>query len=235
MQSDGQDGRGPLFAHPWLANEPASFRSAIFGAAFERTVAAGQRLYEIGDEPGGIYGVVSGGILLSVETRSGDLVPAHLVRRGTWFGHGPLMTRRRRVLDARAVEDSVLLHLPVAALNRIIYRDPGLSRPIGAISDYTQDVSIACVADLLIRDTERRVAAVLLRVTGADRGLEPENGGGVPLTQSLLAELACTSRHSINRVLADFEARGFVTWRYGQVRIEDAKGLEGFARDAGSS
>jgi|APEBP8051073178_1049388.scaffolds.fasta_scaffold00042_207 CRP-like cAMP-binding protein len=219
-----------LERHPWLDNEPPDFRAAIIGASHRLRAEAGRHLYQIGDEPGGIYGVVSGGILLSVQGRSGDLTPAHIVRSGTWFGHGPLMTRRRRILGATAIEPSVLVQIPLTALDRLVARDPALSRPIGAISDYTQDVTIACVADLLITDTERRLAAVLLRVTGADQGIEPENPQGVPLTQSLLADLACMSRHSVHRALAIFGEKGWITWGYGHVRVKAVGALSQFAQ-----
>jgi CRP/FNR family transcriptional regulator, cyclic AMP receptor protein len=218
-----------LEQHPWLENESASFRAAIIGASHRLRAEAGRHLFQIGDEPGGIYGVVSGGILLSVQGRSGHLSPAHIVRSGTWFGHGPLMTRRRRLLGATAIEPSVLVQIPLTVLDRLVARDPALARPIGAISDYTQDVTISCVADLLIPDTERRIAAVLLRATGADKGIEPENPQGVPLTQSLLADLACTSRHSVHRALAAFGERGWLTWGYGHVLIKDVGELSQFA------
>jgi CRP/FNR family transcriptional regulator, cyclic AMP receptor protein len=227
---DHESGQRMLERHPWIENESASFRAAILGASHRLKAEAGRQLYQIGDEPGGIYGVVSGGILLSVQGRSGELRPAHIVRQGVWFGHGPLMTRRRRVLGAMAVEDSVVLQVPLSALDRVIVRDPAFARPIGAISDYTQDVTIGCVADLLIPDTERRIAAVLLRVTGADHGIESENPQGVPLTQSLLADLACTSRHSVHRTLSVLVEKGWITWGYGNVRIRALDELSQFAQ-----
>jgi len=45
-------------------------------------------IHHMGDEPGGICGVLSGGLLLLVEGRDKEVDPAHIERRGTWFGHG---------------------------------------------------------------------------------------------------------------------------------------------------
>jgi CRP-like cAMP-binding protein len=47
----------------------------------------------------------------------------------------------------------------------------------------------------------------------------------IPLTQEELAELAGTSRATVNAVLGDAQTRGLVELRRGKVRIVDQGGL----------
>jgi CRP-like cAMP-binding protein len=47
----------------------------------------------------------------------------------------------------------------------------------------------------------------------------------IPLTQEELAELAGTSRATVNAVLGDAQTRGLVELRRGKVRIVDQVGL----------
>jgi CRP-like cAMP-binding protein len=124
---------------------------------------------------GGVYGMVSGGILVSIEGPDRCMHPAHIVRRGTWFGFGPLMTQRNRLFLAQALEPSTVAQVPLAAMERMIATDPTCAKHLGSMTTYGQDAIISCVADLLIRDATARIAAVLLRVTGVLDGIEPDD------------------------------------------------------------
>jgi CRP-like cAMP-binding protein len=49
--------------------------------------------------------------------------------------------------------------------------------------------------------------------------------GSVPLPQEALAELAGTSRATVNRVLRDLERRGVVTLGRARIEVEEAERL----------
>jgi CRP-like cAMP-binding protein len=151
------------------------------------------------------------------------------MRRGTWFGHRPLMTGRRRILSAQACEPTSALQVPLSALERIIVADPAAARHIGAIAEYNHEILIAITTDLLIRETDRRIAAVLLRITAAEDGVEPDDPRGFPLTQQLIGDLSNASRDTVNRVLASLAGRGWISWRYGRAYILDVEALAAFA------
>ena len=51
----------------------------------------------------------------------------------------------------------------------------------------------------------------------------------VPLTQTLLGELANASPHTVARFVDRASAAGMIDWRYGRVRILDVVALAGFA------
>ena len=57
---------------PWLLVQPGEVRTEILRNARPQTLTTGQSLFTAGDEPGGIYGVVASGILLSIEGNDPD-------------------------------------------------------------------------------------------------------------------------------------------------------------------
>ena len=100
---------------------------------------------------------------------------AQVLRPGVWFGHGPIMTGRPRVLSFRATEPSVALHAPIAALQEIAASRPAWARAVGSLSDFSVDIAIAAVSDLLIPNSARRLAAVVLRASVRDMDNPPSN------------------------------------------------------------
>ena len=102
-------------------------------------------------------------------------------------------------------------------------------------------VYLAIVRDLLTANTDRRLAAVLLRVAGADTPDRPKTEPidpladpwagpkGVPLTQAILAELANASPHTVARFVERTVKAGLIDWSYGRVRIVDFERLVALA------
>lgn len=119
---------------------------------------------------------------------------------------------------------------------------PPRTAAYGKLATLGEALYLATVADLLIRDTDRRLAGVLLRVSGAEPppyhpGCRPSaeelarwsDPTGVPLTQTLLGELANASPHTVARFVDRASEAGLIDWRYGRVRILDVLSLAGFA------
>ncbi|WP_170985014.1 Crp/Fnr family transcriptional regulator [Roseomonas sp. AR75] len=212
----------------WLAHQPAAFRTALLAAARLEAFEVGSYTFHVGDALGGIYGLVAGGFAVHVATRAAGPDLATILRPPVWFGQGPLMTRRPRVLSFRATEPSFAFHVPLAALEAVSRALPEAARALGAMSVFGMDVAIHTVSDLLIREPDRRIAATLLRVTAAPDGLRADDQAGFRLTQAELGEMANASRHLVNRTLGAFAARGWVKVGYGRIAVRDAVALAGF-------
>jgi Crp-like helix-turn-helix domain len=77
-------------------------------------------------------------------------------------------------------------------------------------------------ADLMIRDSDRRCAAALLRLAGC-RYARPQDitPVEVPLTQNELAGAANLSRNSVGKMLQRLEKRGFVEVGYGAMTVRN--------------
>jgi CRP/FNR family cyclic AMP-dependent transcriptional regulator len=76
----------------------------------------------------------------------------------------PPFTRQRRRVCLTATRDSVLLHLPLRAIDEIVKRDPSAWRLFGLLTIEHLDNAIGSSDDLMMRDHAKRFMAVLLRI-----------------------------------------------------------------------
>ena len=70
----------------WLAELDPALASAVVAAGRVIALRNGETVYRPEDSPGGMYGVVAGGILMSAFGRDGTPLPGHIARRCHWFG-----------------------------------------------------------------------------------------------------------------------------------------------------
>jgi CRP-like cAMP-binding protein len=96
------------------------------------------------------------------------------------------------------------------------------------MADFSTATVIWMARDLLIPDSSRRLAAVLLRVTAMGEA-EPGNRDGYMMTQTELGEMANASRNQVNRVLGTLRRAGLVAVGYNRIRLLDVEGLKAFA------
>ena len=131
------------------------------------TSPKGDYVFRAGDGPGGLHGIVAG----SFGTYCGHAYSApalsHILHPGWWCGEGPALGGLKRVLTVRAMEPGWTLHLPLEAARALVLSNPEAARSIGVLGQIALRVAIANVSQLMIRRSDRRIGAVLLRVTGA--------------------------------------------------------------------
>jgi CRP-like cAMP-binding protein len=230
-----------LASRGWLAGIDPALRAAVIDAGRIIKFHRGEPLYHPGDEPGGMYGVAEGGIVLSTIGRDDLPVAGHIVRPCTWFGYGSVFDRQRRMLIPTANETSQVLYVALSEFERLRTAFPSAGRAFGQLATRGEAIYLSIVTDLLIANTDRRLAAVLLRVTGAETPDRPRDlpidpladpwasPGGVPLTQAMLAQLANASPHTVARFVDRAVTAGWIDWKYGRVSILELGQLTAFA------
>lgn len=217
-----------ILARGWLADQSDDMHRAVLKAARLVLYPAGEFVFHAGDSEGGLYGVVSGGVGVHLPTETGETYLAHIVRTGTWFGYGPFVRGRRRSMSFSLIEPSLLFHLPLATAQEIAARSPVHQRAVLSVSEYGMDVATRVIETLLIRNTDRRVAATLLRIAPL-----PETERApceIQITQAQLGEMANADRQVVNRVLKRLEAEGWLQVSYGRISITDAAAIRESAR-----
>jgi CRP/FNR family transcriptional regulator, cyclic AMP receptor protein len=196
----------------WLADQPEDVRNSVLKHARIVDYQAGEFIFHAGDAEGGIYGVITGGVGVHLPSNEGIPVLAHILRCGEWFGYGPLVRGRKRSLSFSLIEPSI-------AQGSLAHQ-----RAIMSISEYGMDVATKVIETLLIRSTDGRIAATLLRVARSF-----DEGGRstmVVLTQSQLGEMANAERQVVNRALKRLEGKGILRVSYGRIEIVDKAALQ---------
>ncbi len=212
----------------WLAAQPDSIRSAVLERCRLLHVEDREFLFHAGDGPGGIYGVVSGGIGIHVPAANDEATLVHIGRCGVWFGYGPLVRGGQRSLTFSVMEPSWLFHIALPALQDVAGLSPGHQRAILGVTEYGMDVAISVVGSLTIRNPASRVAATLLRIMPAD----DEDGAPVDmaLKQADLGEMTSLDRRVVNRILRRMAMRGWIRLSYGRIAVIDPAALAQLAR-----
>lgn len=204
----------------WLSQTPEDFRRAVLNRVSLQAYRPGQSIYSIDDPPGGMYGLVSGSVKITVAP--GDDVPvlAHVMTPGTWSGYGPAVTGCSRIAGLSAGRNCQALFLPLHAINEIAARDPLTWRYIAALVLSDLKISVGAMDDLMIRDEFRRMIAVLLRAGGFRHGGGSEKGPvWLDLSQSELAAMSNLARSTAGTFLHRLEAEGQIQTRYGQIGV----------------
>lgn len=214
-----------LAGQGWLAATPAAFRHALLAAGQVQSLRAGEVFSRAGEQGHGIWGLMSGQVSLTSAMNGADAPPGILFHPGSWGGYVPLFGSPRAA-NGRAVTDSRILTVPYAALRRLLADHPGWWEHIARLVLMDSLRFAAVGVDLMIRESNRRVAAVLLDQAGCRW-----DGAGVTvhLSKEELGEMMNLSRHPVAAILSTFETRGWIQCGYRVVRILDADALRHFA------
>ncbi len=204
----------------WLTQTPPEFRRAILDRASLQSFSSGATIYMVGAPPGGIYGMISGGVRLSAA--AGDLGPfmTHYFRPGSWLGEGPIITDEPRIVGLSAAKETELLHVPLSGLRELLKKEPAFWRWFALLAFEHERTAVSAVADLMIRDHVKRLVAVLLRLADA-RTKSPEGTAPIEVeaSQSDLATMANIARTTANATLRKLVSARQVTLAYGRIYV----------------
>ena len=186
----------------------------------------GATIYSLGDPPGGLYGLLSGDLGVTVAPGERGPYLAHFAQPGSWIGEGAIVTGRPRQVGLIATRACELLHLPLNDLQALLADDPAAWRWIAVLTTVHLEVAIGAADDLMIRDHVKRFIAVLLRLAGLRYDDAPERGTvDVHVNQDEIAYMANVARTTAGAILRDLEARGSVDPTYRNIKIIDAGAL----------
>ncbi|HET7770898.1 MAG TPA: Crp/Fnr family transcriptional regulator [Chloroflexota bacterium] len=209
-----------LRAAPLFSALPGKTLERVAQAFRVHQLARGEYAFLEGD-PARSLNLLAGGRLKVVrETDDGKEVIVRLVEPGELFGAAGGWGEAAYPASAVAQDDSVVLQLPAAELERLIASEPAFAvamvRELGARLREAE----ARVRELQTERVERRIARVLLRLanktgTRTARGIEI----GIPLTRQDLAELAGTTLSTASRTLSAWDQQHLVEAGRGRVVI----------------
>jgi CRP-like cAMP-binding protein len=167
-----------------------------------------------------MYGLVSGAFSVSVVQGERGPYFAHFFRPGDWFGEGPAISGRPRIVGLSAVRDTELLYLSLGAVDEILRERPSSWRMFGALTLGKLETAMWAIDDLMIRNSLKRFIAVLLRLGGCRAATPPEP---LPIvvysSQEDLAAMANVSRARANEILRRLERAGHLSQSYRRVEI----------------
>ncbi|MFZ5443442.1 MAG: Crp/Fnr family transcriptional regulator [Myxococcota bacterium] len=230
MAQTARDFRELLLAGRWFLGLPAAFQDALLGAATVRTLAEGERLFSRGDAPDGLYAVLEGGVRAAGVSEAGKEAVLAVVEPPQWFGEIAVFDGLARTHDATAVVTSKVIHVPLAALMRMLDEHPAWWRELALLVTAKLRLAFVMMEDTALLPLASRVARRLVLLAEGYGEWADRSRRVVKVRQELLAAMLSASRQSINQVLKELEARGLIKVAYGELEIVELGGL----RDAAS-
>lgn len=208
----------------WLSYQPEVFRSEVLRRSVLVRFSPGEIIYQVGDDLGGIYGLVSGAVMVNTAAPNHTPQLINIGALGAWTGEGCFLTRLPRRVELRALVETWLMHLTLDQMDQMASVDPMVVHNFGQIIMSSVDALIEVIHDLQKVDPDRRIASILQR--SASIGKYP-----LPLTQTEIGTMARASRRQVNVALKRFAENGWLKTSYRSITILNAEKLRLFATE----
>lgn len=171
----------------------------------------GETVFSQGDVCEDVFYIQSGGVKLSVLSKTGREAIVAMLGPGDFFGEGCLAGQASRMGTATAITPSAVLLVPKAEMTQLLHDQNGMSdRFISHM--LTRNVRIEeDLIDQLFNSSEKRLARVLLLLARYGKQHKPMRL--VPrISQETLAEMVGTTRSRVNFFLNKFKKLGFIEY-----------------------
>lgn len=221
---DKQAGAQFARSRGWLSTTSETFQDAVIARADLIRLDAKQSLYAAGDDSGGLFGLVKGRLDVHLTTLGNDATLAFIGQPGIWIGDIAAVTGQKRILTVVACTECHILRLPRAELIRIVEQTPAAWFHIAEMLAQNFARAIEMIEYLRCPDHTRRIAALLLSLTGS-RSPEP-----IRISQVEMAEMTHIGRTNVQSALVELAQRGLVRRAYASIEIVDVAALRSFAQ-----
>jgi CRP/FNR family transcriptional regulator, cyclic AMP receptor protein len=206
-----------------LADVPDQALHALLTIARRRTFARGEIVFHRGDPADSLNLIRKGRFSVRIVTPLGDTAMLSVRGPGDAFGELALLGEPVRSATVSALEPAETYSVHRDEFERLRHEHPIVNDVlVGILTDRLRRLSDQLVEAYYV-PADRRVLRRMCELAELYRAGEEE--AVVPLTQEEIAELAGTSRATVNRVLREAERRGSIELRRGRTAVLDLDGL----------
>ena len=197
-------GREPTF------NAQAFLDSAIVGKSVT-TYARGESIFVQGEPCLHVMYIQSGGVKLSVVSKTGKEAVIAMLGPGDFFGEGCLAGQKFRMGSAAAITPSAILFVDKAKMVDLLHQQHGMSDRF-IVHMLTRNIRIEeDLIDQLFNSAEKRLARTLLLLARYGKQDKPIRAVP-PISQETLAGIIGTTRSRVNFFLNKFKKLGFIEY-----------------------
>ena len=188
----------------------------LLSVARRRTFGRGEVVFHREDPADSLHLVQNGRFTIRIMTPLGETATIAVRGPGDSFGEMALVSDdARRAATVTALEQAETFAVYQADFHRLRREHPEVNQVLIAFLAAELRRQNELLLEALYVPVERRVLRRL-----AELAASYENRGGeIPLTQEQLAELAGTSRATVNKVLREEQGRGTVELRRGRTLV----------------
>lgn len=195
------------------------------------SLPAGQVLFRRGTPSTGFYIVREGRVQLSVSNSEGMVKVVEIISPSFAFGHAVMFLREPYPVDATALEDTVLVFVPVTAVDRLLDEDPAMGRIMLASMAKRLQSKIQDIAMLSLQSATQRIIAYILGAANTGQGSSsPAASVELPALKQVLASRLGMTPETFSRAMRTLTSEGLVRVDGSTVEIPDVSALDAYAR-----
>lgn len=183
-----------------------------------RTFGRNEIVFHRDDPADSLHLLVKGRVAVRIMTPLGNTVTVAVRSPGDSFGEMALVGASRRTATVLTLEETETLAVYHEDFQQLRRDHPSVDALLFSYLVGEVRMLEERLLEALYLPVERRVLRRLCELTA---GAASEGAGEVPLTQEQLAELAGTTRATVNRVLREEAKRGTVELRRGRTIVLD--------------
>lgn len=211
---------------PLLAPLPSEDRETIATSFVRRSYGRAETIFRTSDPGTHLYLIESGRVKITRVSPDGREALVAIIGQGEIFGELSLFDAGVRTADARTMEATVLQALSHDIFKRFVQAHPKIAWEMFRILAQRLRAADETIQDVVFFDVPGRVARRLLDLA-EKHGREVPGGHriDVPITQEEIAQMVGASRESVNKAVASFVDRGWVSLEDRMYTIGDAEAL----------
>jgi CRP-like cAMP-binding protein len=219
-----------LSAHPFFRDFARPIIDRVVSRAITRRIKKGTVIFRKGDAGTNLCAVCTGSVRISVPSEQGQDAIFNVIPPGEIFGEIALLDGGPRTADAVAIEDSELLVIERRDFIPLVREHPELAMKLIEMVCARLRRTSEQVEDIVFLELPGRLAKALLQLH-ARAGGRPNNA--IRITQRDLSQMIGGSRESVNKLLRDWQRRGWLKLQRGGLTLLAPKALADLG--AGSS
>ncbi|MBL8508925.1 MAG: Crp/Fnr family transcriptional regulator [Chitinimonas sp.] len=189
-------------------------------ASQEVRVAKHGFVFHRGDAASGLYVVAVGGIKLAIPSVNGQEKVIEFFSPGQAFGEAVMFLDKPYMVQAQALEDTLLLWIDKQDIYAAIDRDPSFARRMLAGLSLRLHALVQDIETVNLQNASQRVISYLLK--------QPREGEHVqfPFNKNVIASKLGLTPETLSRLLHQLNSKGYIAVDGRDVHILDVPGME---------
>jgi CRP/FNR family transcriptional regulator len=193
----------------------------------------GQTIFRAGEPARHLFLIAKGRVKIYTVSPAGREMLVAILGTGQVFGEAEILDGGHRGTNARAMDEVEVLGVGRHLFWAILKSRPAFVRRLLELTARRLRRADQAVQDLVFFDAPARLARRLLELA-ADHGAATGRGNAIridlAITQREIAEMIGVRRTTLNRLVASFTARGWISWNEGSPILLEPEALGKFAR-----
>jgi CRP-like cAMP-binding protein len=219
-----------LAGHPLLKGLESPERTRLVRRSVIKTFPARATVFLREDEADGVYGILSGSVVVTVESPGGGELILRLLSEGQLFGELAVVDGQGRTASVVTRSPCTFLFIARAVFLEVTAAHPDVATAVTlALSDYLRR-NTRLVSEAAFLDVTHRLARLLVELGGSSPGTVGRVTT-IRVSQYELAGMLGVSREIVNRHLTSWRRSGLVETFPGRIRLLDGQALEALARE----